>query len=55
VPIPGKKRRKYLKENIGALDVNLTATDLARIEAAAPREAFSGPRYPAAMMQTVNR
>lgn len=55
VPIPGTKRRKYLKENIGALDVNLTASDLARINATAPREAFSGSRYPAAMMQMVNR
>src|SRR3954447_2331523 len=31
VPIPGTKRRKYLQENIGALDVYLTTADLARI------------------------
>ncbi len=55
VPIPGTKRRKYLQENAGALDVNLTSADLARIDAAAPRNAFSGLRYPAAMMQMVNR
>ena len=36
VPIPGTKRRKYLQENIGALDVNLTSADLARIEEVAP-------------------
>ena len=36
VPIPRTKRRKYLQENIGALDVNLTSADLARIEEVAP-------------------
>ncbi len=55
VPIPGTKRRKFLQENIGALDVELTNADLLRIEEAAPRNAFSGPRYPAAMLQMVNR
>jgi aryl-alcohol dehydrogenase-like predicted oxidoreductase len=55
VPIPGTKRRKYLQENLGALDVNLTSDDLARIEEAAPRGAFSGPRYTEAMMRMVSR
>src|ERR1700716_4285594 len=32
VPIPGTKHRKYLEENVGALDVKLTAEDLAQIE-----------------------
>jgi aryl-alcohol dehydrogenase-like predicted oxidoreductase len=50
VPIPGTKRRKYLNENIGALAVQLSADDLAAIEAAFPRAAIHGPRYPAAMM-----
>ena len=50
VPIPGTKRRKYLKENIGALAVQLTAEDLAAIESAFPRAAIHGTRYPAAMM-----
>ncbi len=55
VPIPGTKRRKYLGENVGALEVNLTSADLARIEELAPRDAFAGERYPAEMMKTVNR
>jgi aryl-alcohol dehydrogenase-like predicted oxidoreductase len=55
VPIPGTKRRKYLQENAGALDVNLTTGDLARIEQAAPRAAFAGPRYSESMMKLVNR
>lgn len=55
VPIPGTKRRKYLQENVGSIDVNLTSSDLARIDEAAPRNAFAGSRYPEAMMETVNR
>jgi aryl-alcohol dehydrogenase-like predicted oxidoreductase len=37
VPIPGTKRRRYLEENVGALQVALAADDLARIDAVAPR------------------
>jgi aryl-alcohol dehydrogenase-like predicted oxidoreductase len=55
VPIPGTKRRKYLEENAGALEVQLTAADLARIDAAVPRGAASGPRYPAGLMPTDDR
>ena len=55
VPIPGTKRRKYLQENIGAVDVDLTSTDLARIEEVAPKGAFAGSRYPKAMMELLNR
>ncbi len=55
VPIPGTKRRKYLQENVGALDVNLTSAEMARIEEIAPRSAFSGPRYSEPMMKMVNR
>jgi aryl-alcohol dehydrogenase-like predicted oxidoreductase len=55
VPIPGTKRRKYLQENIGALDVILTSADLARIEEVAPKHAFAGERYPDWAMQMVNR
>ena len=46
VPIPGTKRRSYLEENAAALDVDLTADDLAAIEAVAPRSGFAGDRYP---------
>jgi aryl-alcohol dehydrogenase-like predicted oxidoreductase len=50
VPIPGTKRRKYLAENIAALDVKLTDEDLARIDEAAPAGAAIGTRYPEALM-----
>ena len=55
VPIPGTKRRKYVQENIGAIDVSLTSEDLERIEQAAPKDAFAGSRYPEAMMKLLNR
>ncbi|HEX3840594.1 MAG TPA: aldo/keto reductase [Acidimicrobiales bacterium] len=46
VPIPGTKRRTYLAENVAALDVELTPSDLAAIEAVFPAGAVSGDRYP---------
>ncbi|NOK16389.1 aldo/keto reductase [Corallococcus carmarthensis] len=49
VPIPGTKRRKYLDDNLGALDVRLTKEDLADIEAIAPPGVAAGERYPTAM------
>ncbi len=55
VPIPGTKRRAYLEENLGALDVTLTDGDLARIDAAAPQGSTAGERYPAHSLQAVNR
>lgn len=55
VPIPGTKRRKYLQENIGALNVSLTSDDLGRIEEVAPKDAFAGSRYPEAMMKLLRR
>jgi aryl-alcohol dehydrogenase-like predicted oxidoreductase len=55
VPIPGTKRRKYLQENIGALDVDLTSEDLQRIDEVAPRDAFAGSRYPEAMMKLMGK
>jgi aryl-alcohol dehydrogenase-like predicted oxidoreductase len=45
VPIPGTKRRKYLEDNAGAVDVRLTPDDLARIDRALPRGAAAGERY----------
>jgi len=50
VPIPGTKRRKYLRDNAGAVDVALDASDLARIDAALPRGAAAGERYNAVGM-----
>src|SRR5436853_132064 len=55
VPIPGTKRRKYLEENVGALDVDLTGEDLERIDEVAPKDAFAGSRYPEAMMKLLNK
>src|ERR1017187_3188851 len=54
VPIPGTKRRKYLEENVAALDVKLTAEDLRRINEIFPTGAAAGLRYPEHMMHTVN-
>jgi aryl-alcohol dehydrogenase-like predicted oxidoreductase len=50
VPIPGTKRRRYLEENVGALDVALTAEELAALDAAGEA---AGDRY--ADMSSVNR
>ena len=55
VPIPGTKRRKYLEDNVGAVNVPLAADDLRRIEKAFPSGAAVGDRYPENMMQLVNQ
>jgi aryl-alcohol dehydrogenase-like predicted oxidoreductase len=55
VPIPGTKRVKFLEENVGALDVQLTPDDLRRIDEIAPRGAAAGLRYTEGGMATVNR
>jgi aryl-alcohol dehydrogenase-like predicted oxidoreductase len=55
VPIPGTKRRTYLEENAGALDVTLTAEDMAEIDRRAPSGVAIGTRYPEQGMRTVNR
>ena len=52
VPIPGTKRRTYLEQNVGALDVELSDEDLARIEAEVPEP--TGARYDDAGMRLVN-
>ena len=53
-PIPGTKRRRYLEENVAALDVSLSADDLRRIDRAAPHGAAAGARYPERAMAAVN-
>ena len=53
VPIPGTKQRKYLEENAAATQVRLSADDLARLDAAAPKGAAAGARY--ADMTPLNR
>jgi aryl-alcohol dehydrogenase-like predicted oxidoreductase len=54
VPIPGTKRRKYLEQNVGALDVALSAGDLAALDRILPAGAAAGERYPEAGMRAVN-
>ena len=54
VPIPGTKRRKYLEENVGAVEIELTIDDLRRLNEVFPRDAASGQRYPDHMMALVN-
>jgi aryl-alcohol dehydrogenase-like predicted oxidoreductase len=55
VPIPGTKRRIYLEENLGALQIELTPQDLAEFNLAAPAGGTAGDRYPAASMAYLSR
>jgi aryl-alcohol dehydrogenase-like predicted oxidoreductase len=54
IPIPGTKRRKYLEENVAALNVKLSANDLRRIDEVAPHGSAAGQRYPDHLMNLVN-
>ncbi|MFC1476999.1 aldo/keto reductase [candidate division KSB1 bacterium] len=54
VPIPGTKRRTYLEENIQALDVRLTESDLSRIAETIPPDSVSGDRYSSLGMSKVD-
>jgi aryl-alcohol dehydrogenase-like predicted oxidoreductase len=54
VPIPGTKRVKYLEENVGAVDVNLSADDLEQIEKILPKGAAAGQRYNESMMRLID-
>jgi aryl-alcohol dehydrogenase-like predicted oxidoreductase len=53
IPIPGTKRRRYLEENLGALGISLSASDLERISEAMPSGAAAGSRYPEPQMKGV--
>ena len=55
VPIPGTKRVRYLEENAAAAAITLTPAILAELDAAVPRGATAGARYPEAAMRAVNR
>jgi aryl-alcohol dehydrogenase-like predicted oxidoreductase len=55
VPIPGTKRRKYLEQNLEAINIRLTPDDLARINAAAPKGVAAGQRYPEMAMATLDK
>ena len=54
VPIPGTKRVAYLEENLGALEVSLSADERRQLDEIAPQGAAAGLRYPAAAMGSVN-
>jgi len=55
IPIPGTKRRRYLEENLGALEIRLTPDDLAQLDRILPPGGAAGTRYPESGMQVVNR
>ncbi|OYV64854.1 MAG: aldo/keto reductase, partial [Gemmatimonadetes bacterium 21-71-4] len=55
VPIPGTKRVKYLEDNVAAVELKLTPTDLAALDAAFPRSAVAGERYQTQAMAALDR
>lgn len=55
VPIPGTKHRKYLEQNMAALEVHLSEPELKEIEAIAPKGVAAGTRYPENLMSGVSR
>lgn len=54
IPIPGTKKRKYLEENAGAVDINLSAVDLKAIDELISRYPNIGERYTEGSMKLVN-
>jgi aryl-alcohol dehydrogenase-like predicted oxidoreductase len=54
VPIPGTRHPERVEENVGALELVLSESDLRRIDAAAPKGSAAGERYAAGGMQSVN-
>ncbi|MGH8797817.1 MAG: aldo/keto reductase, partial [Caldimonas sp.] len=55
VPIPGTKRRRYLEENVAAVELTLDDELLAELDSVFPPGAAAGERYPANMMGSLNR
>jgi len=55
IPIPGTKQRKYLIENAGSVDVNLSLKDIQEIESLLAKYPDTGPRYPESMAKMVNK
>ncbi len=55
VPIPGTKRRKYLEENVAALNVKLSPAEIAELEAAIPQDEIVGERYAEVSLKTIDR
>jgi aryl-alcohol dehydrogenase-like predicted oxidoreductase len=54
VPIPGTARRDHLESNVAAVAITLSAEELRRLDAAAPRGSTAGPRYPEGAMKAIN-
>ena len=55
VPIPGTKRRRWLEENVAAVELTLSSDVMAELAAVFPPGAVAGSRYPANMMAALNR
>ncbi|MCX6271446.1 MAG: aldo/keto reductase [Bacteroidetes bacterium] len=55
IPIPGTKQRKYLKENVGAVDINLSSSDLEAIDVLLARFPDIGSRYPENLAKLVGK
>ena len=55
IPIPGTKQRKYLEQNVAALEVKLSPSELAALEAIFPASAVAGQRYAEQSMKQLNR
>jgi aryl-alcohol dehydrogenase-like predicted oxidoreductase len=54
IPIPGTKRRKYLEENVAAVEIALSEAELQQLSASFPAGVTAGSRYPAPHMPRVN-
>lgn len=55
IPIPGTKRRKYLEQNVGAVDVELTTADLQTLDSLLAQYPNTGNRYNEALMKMVDK
>ena len=55
VPIPGTKRRRYLDENLAALEIELSVSEVAALDDIFPAQAIAGERYAPGSMQTLYR
>ena len=55
IPIPGTKQRKYLEENVAALDIKLSTSELQALQAIFPASAVAGQRYAEESMKQLNR
>lgn len=55
VPIPGTKRRRYLEENVKALDIALARDEVTRLSEVAPPGRTAGPRYQERLLAMIDR